>query len=115
MKVSDLRGILTYVPRFREKTFVIAVDGEVVASPNFSTILLDLAVLRSLNVRVVLVHGPAAQIEKLAAERGVKPSNTNGTGITSGVDVAVMGARTTTLVVALGLPADLPVAWVTDF
>jgi thiamine-monophosphate kinase len=31
------------------------------------------------------------------------------------IDVAVMGARTTTLVVALGLPADLPVAWVTDF
>ena len=31
------------------------------------------------------------------------------------IDVAVMGARTTTLVVALGLPADLPVEWVTDF
>ena len=36
MKVSDLRGILQYVPRFREKIFVIAVDGEVVASPNFA-------------------------------------------------------------------------------
>ena len=31
------------------------------------------------------------------------------------IDVAVMGARTTTLVVALGLPADLSVEWVTDF
>jgi thiamine-monophosphate kinase len=31
------------------------------------------------------------------------------------IDVAVMGARTTTLVVALGLPADLPVEWVTGF
>jgi thiamine-monophosphate kinase len=31
------------------------------------------------------------------------------------IDVAVMGARTTTLVVALGLPADLAVDWVTDF
>jgi thiamine-monophosphate kinase len=31
------------------------------------------------------------------------------------IDVAVMGARTTTLVIALGLPADLPVDWVTDF
>jgi thiamine-monophosphate kinase len=29
-------------------------------------------------------------------------------------DIAVMGARGTTLVVALGLPADLPVDWVTD-
>ncbi|MCU0283630.1 MAG: thiamine-phosphate kinase [Candidatus Nanopelagicales bacterium] len=30
------------------------------------------------------------------------------------IDIAVMGARGTTLVVALGLPADLPVEWVTD-
>jgi thiamine-monophosphate kinase len=30
------------------------------------------------------------------------------------IDVAVMGARGTTLVVALGLPADLTVEWVTD-
>ncbi len=30
------------------------------------------------------------------------------------IDIAVMGARATTLVVALGLPADLPVAWVTE-
>ena len=31
------------------------------------------------------------------------------------IDIAVMGARATTMVVALGLPADLPVDWVTDF
>ena len=66
MKVSDLRGILTYVPRFREKIFVIAVDGEIAASPNFGNILLDLAVLRSLSVKIILVHGAAFQIEKLA-------------------------------------------------
>ncbi|MGB7982223.1 MAG: AIR synthase related protein, partial [Candidatus Nanopelagicales bacterium] len=30
------------------------------------------------------------------------------------IDIAVMGARATTLVVALGLPAELPVPWVTD-
>ena len=48
MKVSELRGILQYVPRFREKIFVIAIDGEIVASRNFANILLDIAVLRSL-------------------------------------------------------------------
>ena len=42
MKVSDLRGILQYVPRFRERIFVVAIDGEIVASPNFANILLDL-------------------------------------------------------------------------
>ena len=68
MKVSDLRGILQYVPRFRERIFVVAIDGEIVASPNFANILLDLAVLRSLSIKVILVHGAGLQIMQLAAE-----------------------------------------------
>ena len=39
MHVSDLRGILQYIPRFREKTFVIAIDGEIVDGENFSNVL----------------------------------------------------------------------------
>jgi hypothetical protein len=27
MKPTDLRGILQYIPQFREKTFVLAIDG----------------------------------------------------------------------------------------
>ena len=82
MNVSDLREILQYVPRFREKIFVIAVDGAVAASSNFPNILLDLAVLRSLSVRVVLVHGASHQITELAARRGITVTNSDGTGIT---------------------------------
>ncbi|MBJ7258188.1 MAG: amino-acid N-acetyltransferase [Chthoniobacterales bacterium] len=82
MNVSDLREILQYVPRFREKIFVVAVDGEIAASPNFANILLDLAVLRSLSIRVVLVHGASHQIQEAAKRTGVEPSNTDGTGIT---------------------------------
>ena len=82
MKVSDLRGILQYVPRFRDRIFVVAIDGEIVASPNFSNILLDLAVLRSLSIKVILVHGASAQIAQLATERGLAISNADGTGIT---------------------------------
>jgi amino-acid N-acetyltransferase len=82
MKVSDLRGILQYVPRFRERIFVIAIDGEVLASPNFPNILLDIAVLRSLNIRVVLVHGAAFQIQAAGAKAQIRLSNADGTGIT---------------------------------
>jgi amino-acid N-acetyltransferase len=85
MKVSDLRGILQYVPRFREKIFVLAVDGEVIASPNFANILLDLAVLRSLSVKIILVHGASQQIAGLAAARGIDISNADGTGITDDI------------------------------
>ncbi|MFN0069823.1 MAG: amino-acid N-acetyltransferase [Limisphaerales bacterium] len=82
MKPTDLRGILRYIPRFREKTFIVALDGAVVTDENFPNLLLDVAVLRSLNIRVVLVHGAAAQIQALAQEQGVTPSNLDGSGVT---------------------------------
>ncbi len=82
MKPTDLRGILQYIPRFREKTFIIAIDGAIVTDDNFPNILLDIAVLRSLNIRVVLVHGASAQIEALASEQGLTPSDREGSGIT---------------------------------
>ena len=82
MKLTDLRAILQYVPQFREKAFIIAVDGGVVTDENFANILLDIALLRSLNIRVVLVHGASAQIRNLAQEKNITPSNADGTGVT---------------------------------
>ena len=83
MKPTDLRGILQYIPRFRKKTFVISVDGAIVTDENFSNILMDVAVLRSLNIRVALVHGAGAQIQALATQERVHASNLDGTGITT--------------------------------
>src|SRR6266850_1472206 len=82
MKLTDLRGILQYIPRFREKTFIIAIDGAIVTDENFANILLDVNVLRSLNIRVAIVHGAAAQIHALAQSERIKPSDLDGTGIT---------------------------------
>jgi len=82
VKPTDLRGILHYIPRFRDRTFVIAIDGAIVADDNFANILLDVAVLRSLNINVVIVHGASAQIEELARQENVTPSNLDGAGIT---------------------------------
>ncbi len=82
MKPTDLRGILQYIPRFRERIFVLAIDGAIVTGENFANILLDIAVLRSLNIRVVIVHGASAQIRTLAEEQKVTPSNIDGVGIT---------------------------------
>lgn len=82
MRVSDLRDILQYVPRFRDRIFVVAVDGEAVASTNFSNLLLDLAVLRSLSIKVILVHGAGLQIEQLCREHGLATTGADGTGPT---------------------------------
>jgi amino-acid N-acetyltransferase len=85
MKLPELRGILQYVTRFRDKIFVIALDGEIVASDNFPNILLDIAVLRSLNIKVVLVHGAGSQIERAAAEQDIAISNSDGSGVVDAV------------------------------
>jgi amino-acid N-acetyltransferase len=82
MRPTDLRGILRYVPQFREKTFVVAVDGAVVADDNFGNLLMDVAVLWSLNIRTVLVHGASAQIQALAEGGGAEPSDLEGSGVT---------------------------------
>jgi amino-acid N-acetyltransferase len=82
MKPTDLRGILQYIPRFREKTFIISIDGAIVTEENFANILLDVNVLRSLNIRVVVVHGASAQIAALAGAQKIKPSDLEGTGVT---------------------------------
>jgi amino-acid N-acetyltransferase len=82
LKPTDLRGILQYIPRFREKTFVLSVDGAIVTEENFANILLDVAVLRSLNIRVILVHGASAQIKTLGEQQGTVPSDLEGSGVT---------------------------------
>ncbi|MBV8641989.1 MAG: amino-acid N-acetyltransferase [Verrucomicrobia bacterium] len=81
MKLPELRGILQYVTRFRDKIFVIAIDGKIIGSENFANILLDIAVLRSLNIKVVLVHGAGLQIEQAAQDQGINVSSSDGTGV----------------------------------
>ena len=108
MKLTDLRGILQYIPQFREKTFIIEVDGAIVTDENFGNILLDVAVLRSLNIRVVLVHGAAAQIKSLGEERNVKPSNLDGAGVTDAdtLKLALTAANRLTHEILEGLAAN---------
>ncbi len=107
MKLTDLRGILHYVPQFRDKTFVLAIDGGIVTDDNFATLLLDVALLRSLNIRVVLVHGAAAQIQALADERHVAASNLDGTGVTDAMtlNLALTAANRLTHEILEGLSA----------
>src|SRR2546421_7411206 len=82
MRLTDLREILRYVPQYRDKTFVIALDGALVEEENFGNLLLDIALLRSLRIGVALVHGAGHQIRRLAQQTGQTPSNTDGTSVT---------------------------------
>ncbi len=107
MRPTDLRGILRYVPQFRDKTFVLALDGAIVGHDNFANILMDVAVLRSLNVRTVLVHGAAAQIRALAEESVAEPSDLEGSGVTDErtLELALTAANRLTHEILEGLSA----------
>jgi amino-acid N-acetyltransferase len=108
VKPTDLRGILQYIPQFRDKTFILALDGAIVTDENFATLLLDVAVLRSLNIRVVLVHGASAQIKALAEEQKIQPSNLDGSGVTDAatLQLALTAANRLTHEILEGLSAN---------
>ena len=95
MKLADLRGILTYSARFRDKIFVLNIDSEVIASDNFHNLLLDISFLRSVNIKVVLVHGASIFIEDLATQLGITVSDTHGMDITDEqtLKIATMAAN----------------------
>ncbi|WP_309398622.1 amino-acid N-acetyltransferase [Cerasicoccus maritimus] len=82
LKPSDLRGILEYVPMFRGQIFVVAIDGSVVDDDNFGNVITDLAVMKSLHIRIVLVHGIGRQLKNLATERNVPISDAYGSAPT---------------------------------
>ncbi len=79
---ADLRGILNYVPRFLGQTFVVSIDGSIIDHANLPNILLDIAVLRSLQINVVIVHGIGTQLKNLSEQRSIPISNADGSGVT---------------------------------
>jgi amino-acid N-acetyltransferase len=107
-RLSDLRGILRYVPQYRERIFVIAMDGAIVECDNFRNLLLDIALLRSLRIGVALVHGAGHQIERLAEQTGQAASNLDGTGVTdaSTLQLALTAANRISHEILEGLSAN---------
>jgi amino-acid N-acetyltransferase len=105
IKPTDLRGILKYVPRFQGQIFVLAIDGSIVADENFSNLLVDVAVLRSLGIKVVLVHGIGQQIAELSVSRQITISNGDGTGITDAatLDLAIRASSRVSHLILEGL------------
>lgn len=61
--VKWFRDSSPYINAHRQKTFVLYLGGEVFAHRNFDNIVSDIALLNSLGVRLVLVHGATPQID----------------------------------------------------
>lgn len=86
--VRWFRGSAPYINAFRGRTFVVAFGGEVIAEAQFASLVHDIALLNSLGVRLVLVHGARPQIEERLNERGVKMQYVNGLRVTDAAALA---------------------------
>ncbi len=61
--VKWFRHSTPYINRHSDKTFVLMLPGEAITHTNFHNIVHDIALLCSLDVRLVLVHGARPQID----------------------------------------------------
>ena len=96
--VDWFRNSAPYIHAHRERTFVILFGGEAIENHTFSHLIHDIALLDSLGVRLVIVHGARPQIETQLKALNIKSNFTDGLRITGsdampGVEQAVGQAR----------------------
>ncbi|QIB65695.1 amino-acid N-acetyltransferase [Kineobactrum salinum] len=65
------RNTAPYINAHRGRTFVLMLGGEAAVDANLATILHDMALLHSLGVRLVLVHGARPQIDERLEHAGI--------------------------------------------
>jgi amino-acid N-acetyltransferase len=81
------RNTAPYINTHRGKTFVLMLGGEVAQQDNFAHIVHDIALLNSLGIKLVLVHGSRPQIAERLDGAGLKTQFHNTLRIT---DTAAM-------------------------
>jgi len=80
--VRWFRNSSPYINAFRDRTFIVVFGGEMLTDAQFAPLVHDIALLNSLGVRLVLVHGARPQIEQRLTERGIELNYVNGLRIT---------------------------------
>ena len=82
--VAWVRQAAPYIHAFRGRTFVIAFGGEVLESGAAQALIHDIALLDSMGIRLVLVHGARPQIDAEMHSRGLEPKFHKGLRVTDG-------------------------------
>lgn len=80
--VRWFRAAAPYVHAHRGRTFVVAVGGEAVAARGLRPLVEDLALLHTLGIRLVLVHGARPQVEQRLRARGIDSDVVRGIRVT---------------------------------
>lgn len=81
-RIRWFRNTAPYINAHRGKTFVFMLDSTVTEHANFPTLIHDIALLQSLGVRLVLIHGSRTQIEKRMRTAGLQSELHEGIRIT---------------------------------
>ncbi len=82
--VAGLKEALDYTRLYREQAFVVKLGGEVVASPEaLAGVAVQIALLESLSIRVVVVHGGGPQASELSRRLGIEPEVVAGRRVTT--------------------------------
>ena len=91
--IAGLKGALRYVRAYRDQVFVVKLGGEVLSQPAVcDQVAAQLALLSSLSIRLVVVHGGGPQATALSRRLGQEPTLVAGRRITddSALEVAKM-------------------------
>jgi acetylglutamate kinase len=82
--VRGLKSALAYTRLYRDQAFVVKLGGEILADTRaLDTIAVQLALLESLSIRIVVVHGGGPQASALAGRLGLETRMVAGRRVTT--------------------------------
>jgi amino-acid N-acetyltransferase len=83
--VPWFRSVAPYIHMHRGKTFVVAISGEAIAAGKLQHLAQDLALIQSMGVKIVLVHGFRPQVNEQLKAKGHAAKYSHGMRITDEV------------------------------
>jgi amino-acid N-acetyltransferase len=83
--VPWFRSVAPYIHKFRNQTFVVGIAGEAIAAGKLPHLAQDLAMIQSMGVQIVLVHGFRPQVAEQLKAKGHEAQYSHGIRITDSV------------------------------
>ena len=83
--VPWFRSVAPYIHKFRNQTFVVGIAGEAIAAGKLPHMAQDLAMIQSMGVKIVLVHGFRPQVNEQLKAKGHDAKYSHGMRITDEV------------------------------
>jgi acetylglutamate kinase len=82
-KAGILIETLPYIKKFRDKVFVVKYGGSAMVDKQIrQTVMQDIALLSSMGIHVIVVHGGGPEINKALQNSGIEPKFINGLRVT---------------------------------